>query len=52
MGQAGSMKIPNPNYLAPASFGSLELEKRDEPEFIGQNIDYSEGKMVHVPHHP
>src|SRR5271155_1769463 len=34
----GSMKIPNPNYLAPASFGSLELKKRDEPEFIGQDI--------------
>lgn len=44
----GSMKIPNPNYLAPASFGSLELKKRDEPEFIGQDIDYSEGKMVDV----
>src|ERR1700722_19648470 len=44
----GSMKIPNPNYLAPASFGSLELKKRDEPEFIGQDIDYSEGKMGDV----
>jgi len=44
----GSMKIPNPNYLAPASFGSLELKKRAEPEFIGQDIDYSEGKLIDV----
>ena len=42
------MKIPNPNYLAPASFGSLELKKRDGVEFIGQVIDYSEGKLVDV----
>jgi FkbM family methyltransferase len=44
----GTLKIPNPNYLAPASFGSLELKKRDAPEFIGQDIDYSETKMVDV----
>ncbi len=44
----GSMKIPNPDYLAPASFGSLELKKRDVVEFIGQMIDYSEGKLVDV----
>jgi FkbM family methyltransferase len=44
----GTMKIPNPNYLAYASFGSLELKKRDNPEFIGQAIDYSEDRMVEV----
>jgi FkbM family methyltransferase len=44
----GSMKMPSPNYLAPGSFGSLELSKRERTEFIGQPIDYSESKMVDV----
>ena len=44
----GVMKIPNPNYLAPASFGSLELKQREGTEFIGQAIDYSEARMVEV----
>jgi FkbM family methyltransferase len=44
----GSMKIPNPNYLAPASFGSLDLRERDGTEFIGQVIDYSPARMVDV----
>lgn len=46
--QPGTMKIPNPNYLVPASFGSLELKKRQNTEFIGQAVDYSESKMVDV----
>jgi FkbM family methyltransferase len=46
--QPGMMKIPSPNYLANASFGSLELRKRENTEFIGQEIDYSENKMVDV----
>jgi FkbM family methyltransferase len=44
----GKMKIPTPDYLTPASFGSLELKKRDHTEFIGQPIDYSEEQMVEV----
>ena len=44
----GRMRIPNPNYLAPGSFGSLELKLRDGTEFIGQAIDYSEARMVDV----
>jgi FkbM family methyltransferase len=47
--RVGTMKIPVPNYSAAASFGSLELKKRDDTEFIGQAIDYSEDKMVEVP---
>ena len=47
-GTPGTMKIPNPNYLAHGSFGSLELKKRDGAEFIGQAIDYSETKLVDV----
>ena len=46
--QTGKMKMPNPNYLVPSSFGSLELRKRENTEFIGQAIDYSESKMVDV----
>ena len=46
--QPGTMKIPKPNYLAHGSFGSLELRHREGSEFIGQPIDYSEGKMVDV----
>jgi FkbM family methyltransferase len=46
--EPGAMKIPAPNYQAPASFGSLELKKRDNTEFIGQAIDYSENRMVEV----
>ena len=42
------MKIPNPNYLAPGSFGSLELRQRQGTEFIGQTIDYSEARMIDV----
>jgi FkbM family methyltransferase len=46
--QPGTMRIPNPNYLAPASFGSLELKQREGTEFIGQPIDYSEAKLTEV----
>ena len=46
--QPGTMKMPKPDYLANSSFGSLELKKRDNTEFIGQPIDYAEGKMVEV----
>lgn len=42
------IKIPVPNYLKPSSFGSLELMKRDNNEFIGQDIDYSENAMTAV----
>ncbi len=51
--QAGSLTIPRPNYLKPASFGSLELRQSQRNEFIGQAIDYSEAggqavKMIAV----
>lgn len=44
--QSGTMKMPTPNYLAAASFGSLELRRRPDTEFIGQTIDYADDKMV------
>jgi FkbM family methyltransferase len=43
--EPGTMKIPNPNYLTPSSFGSLELRQRDGNEFIGQPIDYTENTV-------
>jgi FkbM family methyltransferase len=47
--EPGTMKIPLPNYFAHGSFGSLELRKRLQTEYIGQPIDYSDNKMVEVP---
>jgi FkbM family methyltransferase len=44
----GTMKIPNPDYFTPASFGSLELKPAKKPEQIGQAIDYSDAKLVSV----
>jgi len=46
--EAGIMKIPSPNYLTASSFGSLELRQRDNNEFIGQTVDYSDAKMVAI----
>jgi FkbM family methyltransferase len=43
--QPGVLMMPQPDYLAPASFGSLELRKSDHTEFIGQPIDYSGGNL-------
>jgi FkbM family methyltransferase len=45
--EPGTLDIPNPNYLVPSSFGSLELRQRDGNEFIGQAIDY-DAKTVSV----
>jgi FkbM family methyltransferase len=47
--RAGTMRIPTPDYLSPASFGSLELRQREGVEFIGQPIDYSEASAVTIP---
>jgi FkbM family methyltransferase len=44
----GTMRIPTPNYLAPGSFGSLELKPAASNEFIGQAIDYSDGGLTEV----
>jgi FkbM family methyltransferase len=42
------IKIPVPNYLAPSSFGSLELKHSATNEYIGQAIDYSEENMASI----
>ncbi len=45
----GTMRVPHPDYLKPASFGSLELKQRVDAEFIGQPIDYSIEKTAEIP---
>jgi FkbM family methyltransferase len=47
--RSGTMKIPTPDYLSPASFGSLELRQREGGEFIGQPIDYSDRNAATIP---
>lgn len=44
----GTLRIPTPNYLEPASFGSLELVPRPQTEFIGQQIDYRDEALTEV----
>jgi FkbM family methyltransferase len=44
--EPGTMIIPNPNYLVPSSFGSLELRQSAGNEFIGQKIDYTANTVV------
>ncbi len=44
--ESGTLQIPNPNYLVPSSFGSLELRQRAGNEFIGQTIDYAANTVI------
>jgi FkbM family methyltransferase len=44
----GSISIPIPNYFQPSSFGSLELKKKENNEYIGQEIDYAETKCQKI----
>jgi len=43
------ISIPSPNYLKPASFGSLELRKGEDNEFIGQKLSYREEDCERIP---
>jgi FkbM family methyltransferase len=40
--KTSTIRVPQPNYLIPSSFGSLELNKKNTTEYIGQDISYSE----------
>ena len=44
----GFLDIPVPNYLQPASFGSLELRQTAKSEFIGQAIDPANNQKVRM----
>lgn len=47
--QSGEMRVPRPDYLKPASFGSLEMRRRDSTEYIGQAISYEDKDCTTVP---
>ncbi|HEX5392560.1 MAG TPA: FkbM family methyltransferase [Rhodocyclaceae bacterium] len=40
----GVIQVPIPDYFTPSSFGSLEIRKRENTEYIGQDVDYGEEK--------
>lgn len=40
-GGQNQIEIPQPNYSKPASFGSLELQRRPSTEYIGQTVSYA-----------
>lgn len=46
--ECGTIKIPQPDYFTPSSFGSFEIQQKDSNEFIGQSIDFSESNLVEV----
>lgn len=41
-----TIEVPQPNYLIPSSYGSLELRQSQSNEYIGQEIDYKKTKSV------
>jgi FkbM family methyltransferase len=46
---AGTIRVPVPDYLVPASFGSLEINETARTEFIGQAIRYDEAHTQETP---
>ncbi len=46
--KCSTLKVPEPDYLSPASFGSLELIKKEGTEFIGQHIDYDKTREIQL----
>src|SRR6476659_1841078 len=44
----GVLNVPNLDYQVPASFGSLELKKRENNEFIGQAVSYERDKTSEI----
>lgn len=45
----GFIDIPEPDYLRPGSFGSLELRQGPRNEFIGQAVSYDKEDCVRTP---
>lgn len=45
----GQILVPQPNYLAPGSYGSLEFRSSASTEDIGQPIDYRAEAALSVP---
>lgn len=46
--RCSTLQIPEPDYLTPGSFGSLELIKKESTEFIGQHIDYNKTREIQL----
>ncbi|BDT71068.1 hypothetical protein os4_05810 [Comamonadaceae bacterium OS-4] len=46
--EVGELEIPVPDYLQPASFGSLELRQTAKSEFIGQTIHAERNQKVRM----
>lgn len=44
--KVGTIMVPQPDYLKPGSFGSLELKISNKNEFIGQVISYNDSDML------
>ena len=45
----GSIDVPEPDYMRPGSFGSLELRQRKDTEFIGQAVSYDAEDCIRTP---
>lgn len=45
----GFIAVPEPDYLRPGSFGSLELRPAAQAEFIGQDVSYDPDDCVRTP---
>ncbi|MFO1386758.1 MAG: FkbM family methyltransferase [Chitinivorax sp.] len=45
----GELAVPQPDYYAQGSFGSLEIRQRAETEFIGQKVSYDVADCNIVP---
>lgn len=46
---SGSIRVPVLDHTRPASFGSVELTRKDTTEFVGQAVDYSEQATRELP---
>jgi FkbM family methyltransferase len=47
--RAGVMKAPQLDHTRPASFGSVEIKRREQTEFAGQAIDYDAPSAGEIP---
>lgn len=48
-GKVGSIKVPVLDHTRPASFGSVELVRKEATEFVGQSVDYSDRGTKELP---
>lgn len=46
--ESGMISMPDPDYLRPGTFGSLEIREKENNEYIGQHIHYSGDRITSV----